>query len=159
MFLLVLLGKQHDIILTDIIMYQNKMNSWLTNEPSSAKEICYLYLHEHHHQLWRKNLHPIKQQLQQSTSSSWQKVRGSPQRDPAHTITGLDERSISLKANVVVLRRTGNNKVTRQLKRRSITSLNKSPCFLSSASIALSSIPPTVALVMEKQQTISFSMF
>ena len=42
--------------------------------------------------------------------------------------------------------------------KRIITSLRKSPCFLSSASIALSKIPPDVALVKERKKKVQFTI-
>lgn len=44
----------------------------------------YLYLHAHHHQLWHRNLHPIKQLQWQKISLSSLTIQGSLQHAPAN---------------------------------------------------------------------------
>lgn len=79
-------------------------------------------------------------------SLSLQTIQGIPQHAPAHTkvntshMPGLSCFSKINKMKVMFW----SNRMAK--KKKIITSLKKSPCFLSSASIALSRIPPAVAL-------------
>ena len=127
------------------------MQCLATNNYAEKKKFkCYLDLHGHHHQLWYKILHPTWKQQWQNKFLSWLTIPSSPLYVPACMIPTNTEEDLSdfLKYNLK-LPGVWTQTLTRTFKEqeRNITSLKKSPCIFSSASMALSRIPPDVALV------------
>lgn len=102
----------------------------------------HLYLHVHRHRPWCSTLHPTWTQLRRSTLWSSLPVPGTLQHGPEWLeIKPCIPKDTSVQHVGIIDRQ-----LTSFWIQRKFTSLMKSSCFLSSASIARSSMPPGVAL-------------